>query len=314
MENREDTQIIPRSLFVFNMMMVISIISLVFIIYTKDSSPEITKADQGSTTTEPVFKDVSITAKSAYVYDIYNKKVLYKKNEFEQLPLASITKLMMAVTAVELFPKETEIIVRSDFLKEEGDSGLVVNESWKLKDLLDFSLVVSSNDGARSVASVIGAFKLNTTDYDMGRKEFIRQMNIKSQNIGLKNTYFVNENGLDIEGTSGGYGSAIDVANLLSYILQNEPEILEATKFERIDVSSSSKNHTGKNTNKDVGEFPGIIASKTGFTDMAGGNLALAFDASMERPIVVVVLGSTEKDRFKDVKTLVDASIEYINK
>ncbi len=311
MDNKQE-QSVSKSLLVFNGFLVLSIVFFVFAIYTKQHQSKVAKVDQIVALPEPAF-NVAITAQSAYVYDIVQDKVLYKKNENVQLPLASITKLMTALTAVELLPRDSNITIKNEFLNEEGDSGLVVNESWKLKDLLDFSLVSSSNDGARSVASVIGAVELNTEDYDLGRKEFIRKMNIRAQDIGLDQTYFVNESGLDIGSTSGGYGSAVDVSKLLAYILKNQPEILQATKYNKLDVSSKDKNHTAKNTNTEIGEIPGLIASKTGYTNMAGGNLAVVFDASMGRPVVVVVLGSTQEERFNDVKALVNASLDYIS-
>ena len=310
MENNND-QKVSKWLLLFNLLMVSSIVFVILVIYSKDNPQKKIEVSHAEVS-EPIFKDVQITAKSAYVYDVAQAKVIYKKNEFAQLPLASITKLMMALTAIDLFPKNSEITIMREFLSEEGDSGLLANESWDMKNLLDFSLVVSSNDGARSIASVIGATKLNTTDYDLGRKEFVKMMNMKAQDLGLRQTYFINENGLDVGSTSGGYGSAIDVANLLTYILSNRPEILEATKYERIDIDSNSKIHSAKNTNKEVNGVPGLIASKTGYTEMAGGNLAIAFDASMQRPIIIVVLGSTQQGRFTDVETLVRASLEYV--
>ena len=75
---------------------------------------------------------------------------------------------------------------------------------------MDFSLVSSSNDGARSIASVVGAFDLKNQDYNLGRKNFITKMNTVAQGLGLKQTYFINEDGLDVGDSSGGYGSAID--------------------------------------------------------------------------------------------------------
>ncbi len=313
MENNQE-QPVSSFLFAFNGFLILSIIVFGFAIYTKQHETKVAKAPEKLEEQVPVFNEVPLVAKSAYVYDISTGKVLYKKNETEQLPLASLTKLMTALTAIDLLPRDSNITIKSEFLNEEGDSGLLANESWKLKDLLDFSLVASSNDGARSVASVIGAVELNTKDYDLGRKEFIRKMNIRAQELGLTQTYFVNESGLDIGNTSGGYGSAENVASLIAYILKNRPEILEATKYSELDISSEKKNHTAKNTNTDVGDIPGLIASKTGYTTLAGGNLAVAFDSSMGRPIVVVVLGSTPEDRFNDVKALVDASLDYLSK
>ncbi len=112
--------------------------------------------------------------------------------------------------------------------------------------------------------------------------------------------------------TSGGNGSAVDVANLLKYILINHPTLLEATKLDSTTISSFTKRHLAKNTDESIGEIPGLIAGKTGYTALAGGNLVVAFDASIGRPIIVVVLGSTESGRFNDMEQLVGASLEYI--
>ena len=71
--------------------------------------------------------------------------------------------------------------------------------------------------------------------------------------------------------------------------------------------------HVAVNTDLDIGKIPGLLASKTGFTALAGGNLVVAFDASIGRPIIVVVLGSTEDGRFTDVAQLTSSSLAYIN-
>ena len=62
------------------------------------------------------------------MYDVLKNEVIYKKNETAQMPLASLTKLMTALTAVELVPKDSHIIVRKEFLREEGDTGLLPAE------------------------------------------------------------------------------------------------------------------------------------------------------------------------------------------
>lgn len=312
-ENNEN-KFTNKILHSLNVLLVIVIIVLFFAIYSKNNIPKVVAESVVQEVPKVQIENVNITGKSAYVYDVVNKRVLYRKNELSQLPLASLTKLMMALTASDLIGQNTSIKIKKDFLKEDGDSGLLANESWKLSDLLDFSLVVSSNDGARSIASVIGATKLNTEDYELGRKEFLKQMNEKAKELGLSQTYFINESGLDVGNTSGGYGTAIDVANLLKYIIENKPDLLEATKYKKIELDSEQNIHIAKNTNKEVEDIPGLIASKTGYTDLAGGNLAVAFDASMGRPIIVVVLGSTQEGRFKDVQTLVSASLDIISK
>lgn len=304
---------ISTELFVFNVFLVASIVVMSFVIVVNKNKPvavEETSVQEKVISTE-MFNNLKLVAKAVYVYDMKTGKVIFEKNSDTQLPLASLTKLMTAVTAMDLLPKDSQIAIKKEFLEEEGDTGLLANESWKLKDLLDFSLVASSNDGARSIASVIGALDLKTADYDLGRKDFIKKMNEKAQELGLKQTYFINESGLDEEDISGGYGSAQDVEKLMQYILTNNPDILEATKHTTVSAPSDTKLHTAKNTNSDVAYIPGLLASKTGYTDLAGGNLAVAFDPTIGRPIVIVVLGSTIDGRFNDVNSLVKASLEY---
>ena len=299
---------ISRKLLVLNAALLLSILVMTFMVATA-LHPSSEKKEDAKTSVITV----SIEAKAAFVLDVVNNQIIYRKNENARLPLASLTKLMTALTALELVPENSKITIRKEFLREEGDTGLLSGETWKLKDLLDFSLMVSSNDGVRSVASVVGAVNLKSTDYDLGRKEFIAQMNMEADKLGLKQTYFLNESGLDEGNTSGGYGSASDVAHLLAYILKKKPEVLETTKYESLTIDSGNKAHVAKNTNIDVEKIPGLLASKTGYTTLAGGNLVVAFDASIGRPIIVVVLGSSQEGRFKDVQSLVNASIKYVS-
>ncbi len=310
--NPEENKKISPFLLAFNAIFVMLIIGMFFLI--KDSTVKQAKlaAEEKKGVVTTAFDNLNLEAKAVYVFDVAQNIVVYKKNETAQLPLASLTKLMMALTAVDLLPKDSKITIRKEFLTAEGDSSLLANESWTLKNLLDYSLVVSSNDGARSVASVIGATLSDKANYDIGRRDFIVKMNEKAKLLGLTQTYFINESGLDEGQTSGGYGSAENAGKLMQYMLTNKPDILEATKYSTETISSSAKAHIAVNTNIDVNKIPGLIASKTGYTDLAGGNLAIAFDTSIGRPIIIVVLGSTEKGRFTDVNQLVSASLKYI--
>ncbi len=138
-------------------------------------------------------------------------------------------------------------------------------------------------------------------------------MNQTAQALGLSQTYYINENGLDVNADiSGGYGSAENIGSLLTYIITHKPDLLEATRYPTATISSFSKNHVAKNTDTIINEIPGLIASKTGYTSLAGGNLAVAFDAGLQRPMVIVVLGSTESGRFTDVSQLVKATMNYV--
>ncbi len=306
---------ISKKLFIFNIVLILAVVLMTFLLYQNSIERRENKVAEAKIEAKSlaVFENVNVRAKAVMVYDLADGRVLYAKNENVQLPLASITKLMTALVATELLPKNSNITIKSEFLREEGDSGLLVSESWNLKELLDFSLVTSSNDGARSVASVIGAVKLNSKDYDLGRKDFIEMMNKRAQELELDQTFFVNETGLDVGNVSGGYGSANDVNNLMKYMIMNQPEVLEATKYTSLSIDSNSKKHNAKNTNDIASSIPGLFASKTGYTDLAGGNLVVAFDPSLGKPIIVTVLGSTQEERFKDVQTLVNATLDYLN-
>ncbi len=241
------------------------------------------------------FDGVRIDARAAYVYDARTGAELFTKNAEVQLPLASLTKLMTALIALEKLGADAEVAVGKKSISIEGDSGFKVGERWNVKKLIEFTLITSSNDGAHALAAAASA---------VGESAFAEEMSERSRALGMTQTYFINSTGLDQGNASGGYGSARDVATLVTYLLRAHPEVLDGTTEEKIALKSASKVHTANNTNPTVGDVPGLIGSKTGTTDLAGGNLAIAFDAGLNHPVVVVVLGSTSDGRFTDTLTL----------
>lgn len=248
------------------------------------------------------FATISLQAKSAYVWDMKNKKVIFAKNANDILPLASITKIMTADVASELIAPNTIVSISNADLSQEGDSGLFVNERWNFKKLLDFTLAVSSNDGASALANAASS-------------NFVEKMNEKARSLGLSSMRFYNPTGLDESLTlSGAYGSAADVAKLFSYTQQNHPEIFNATRYASFKTTSLDNfSHTAVNTDEEINNIPGIIGSKTGFSDLAGGNLAVIYDAAVNYPIIVVVLGSTYNERFSDVTSLIKATNQSLS-
>jgi len=260
------------------------------------------------------FSQITINAKSAYVLDTVTGKVLFSKNEEVQLPLASVTKVMTALVASAV-PEDTIVTIKSSDLSE-GRGGLTISEKWSLKELLGFTLVVSSNSGSKALAGAAGAFlgEGPRTSESEDENSFILAMNKKAQMLDLKQTFYLNPSGLDVSvegGLSGAYGSARDMANLFSYIIKNKPDLLGMTAYDSLLFKTLDGSlHSAENTNEIAGSLPGLIASKTGYTDLADGNLVIAFDAGPSHPIVVAVLGSTEEGRFSDVKKLSKAAIE----
>jgi len=300
-----------KLLIIVFVLMIIAVFIGCFVVFKKDA---VFDEGAGSMTEKKKnpFDKVSLEAKSAFVWDVKENKVLFGLNEEVQLPLASITKLMTALLVTEIVPEGTIITIKRDDILPEGDNGLRVGERWVLSDVLDFTLVASSNDGAHALASVIGFVKPKQ-DNQTAQDLFIDEMNKRARKLGLAQTFFLSESGLDLNGAiSGSYGSARDVATLMGYIIENKPEILEATKYAGLEISSKDYIHSVENTNKYVESIPGIIGSKTGFTDLAGGNLVVAFDVGIGHPVVAVVLGSSREGRFADIEKLVEASIEKV--
>jgi len=275
------------------------------------------KRDDNSVPTQTVIKtfpEVQLIAKSAYVYDARNKTVLYAYNENESLPLASISKVMTALVASSNGRPSDTVSVTKEALDITGDSGLYRDEKWSLKDILDFSLITSSNDGMHAVALAVGALSKPNPLPGEAIQDFVSKMNTKSEELGLTNTYFINETGLDESlHEAGAYSSVKDINTLMEYVLTYYPDLLEVTREKGISIKSlDDRTHVATNTNSIVGTIPGLLASKTGFTDLAGGNLTIVFDPEIGRPIIVTVMGSTGEGRFEDVRALVDATMEYI--
>ncbi|MFZ2048923.1 MAG: hypothetical protein WAV25_01325 [Minisyncoccia bacterium] len=261
------------------------------------------------------FENLDIKAKAVYVLDVRTGKVLFEKNSNARMPLASLTKVMTALVATDIAPEFSTIVIDGKALTAEGDSGLRANERWSLNRLLDFSLTSSSNDGATAVAFALGALNKTGSTNGEAENDFVNLMNIRADKLGMKNTYYLNETGLDeSEIKNGAYGTAHDMATLFEYILKNKPDLLDATQQSFLSINSLDNiTHKVKNTDQIVVNIPGIKASKTGFTDIAGGNLVVAFDPELGRPIVISVLGSTREDRFIDVERLVKASLQTIS-
>ncbi|MEK7227673.1 MAG: hypothetical protein AAB641_02165 [Patescibacteria group bacterium] len=293
----------------------ISISLLIVSSYVLGSREETGEAPITEETALKSFPALTLQAKAAYIYDSRTKTVLFALNENKRMPLASLTKLMSALVATDISPDYDTVTVSKEALTADGDSGLRPGERWKLADLLDFSLVSSSNDGIRAVALALGALARSGADNDQIIKDFVRQMNKKASELDLKNTYFWNETGLDESEMKGGaYSTARDMAMLIEHIIAYHPEILEATKASSLSISSlDGFKHEAKNTNILTERIPGFIGSKTGFTNTAGGNLVFAFDPELGRPIIVSIMGSTEEGRFEDTETLINAVLEYLN-
>ncbi|MEK7063430.1 MAG: hypothetical protein AAB955_01920, partial [Patescibacteria group bacterium] len=241
----------------------------------------------------------NILARAGYAYDGATGALLYDKSADAQLPLASLTKVMTVVTALDTLGA-TSVTITRDSLTPDGEYGLRVGEVWEAQDLADFTLVGSVNDGAR-------ALMLAATQVLGGEPRlFYDAMNRRARAEGLLSTYFVNETGLDETAvTAGAYGSAHDVAHLFMQTAERYPSLVEkSVQPSGTFTSLTGIRHTIDNTSLVASTFASPILSKTGYTDLAGGNLAVVFEPFPGHPISVAILGSSKEGRDQDMRVV----------
>lgn len=200
---------------------------------------------------------------SAYgVIDFDSGEVLTEKNLSQKLPIASLTKLMTAVVALDLAsPDEIITVNYQGTTPEPSKLFLKEGEKYSLRDLLHFILISSANDGAEVIKEGINQ-KYSQKDL------FVRAMNQKADFLGLKNSHFTNPQGFD---NKYHYSSIEDLAILTHYALAKYPLIAEivAKPFEDFREIEGDNRLYLNNWNGLLGIYPGIKGVKTGNTDAA---------------------------------------------
>jgi D-alanyl-D-alanine carboxypeptidase len=240
----------------------------------------------------------SLLATAAIIYDPTDGRILFAKDPDQALPLASLTKLMTAQVILGSVSPDTDVTITAADLAPGGDwnGGLKVGDVVSVASLLKVALIASSNDAIASAVSSVGP-------------DYLAKMNASAQSMGLTNMYFLNPTGLDIDATtSGAYGSAYDVARLAANFYAHYPQYFELTEAPNVSVERDGQALSGVATAAPLLATPGFIAAKTGYTDLAGGNLVVVFDVEIDHPLVAVVLGSTEDGRFTDMLSLIKAA------
>ncbi len=255
-------------------------------------------------TTPNAFAHIPIEAKAAIVYDLERGKILYAKNADAQLPLASLTKLLTLYAALSELSPNTPITIPASVTHLSEPHAFSAGQVFTLSDLARLTLTASLNDGAAAIALATAA-RENRSEASM--------MAGAAASLDLSQTYAVNGNGLDVNtAISGGYGSAYDLARLAGALVAKSPTITAATTHPTAQaVSEGGTFFSVRNTDPMVSTIPHLLLSKTGYTDLAGGNLALVFDVGIGHPIAVIVLGSSLKARFTDGAALVAATLAH---
>lgn len=253
----------------------------------------------------PIFnvyaKDFSVTANNIILYNLNDDSIIYEKNSEERVSIASITKIMTALVALENIDdlSDTVIITENDFAYTSGYSkaGFSVGDTLTYEDLL-YGILLPS--GAEAVNSVV-----NNT---LGLNEFVKEMNNLAKRIGMNNTSFSNPIGRD---SDTNYSTANDVAIMLKYALNN-PQFKKIFTTKEYEATSGLKLQSTLMPYKDILNINLIDGSKSGFTRDAGRCLA-SITTLNDVPYLLVVLDSSLDNNYSAVSDSITIYEYYSN-
>jgi len=244
-------------------------------------------------------KVVGISAEKAVVMDLNSGRVLYDLNSHDPRLIASITKIMTTLVAINYSDLNKIVVVDEAVLKAYGSSVyLEVGEEIKLEDLLYGLMLRSGNDAAIAIANTVAGSMEN----------FVYLMNEYAATIGMKDTHFVNSHGLDSNGV-GNTSSAYDMALLTKVAMQNETfrKIFGTRNYQ---AKSNLKTYNWAGKNKLFGMYEYTTGGKTGYTDAARKTLVTT--ASKDNKNLVVVTLNDGND-FNDHKSLYETYFAKYN-
>ncbi len=231
-------------------------------------------------------------------YDLTTNQVLLAKNQDNKMPMASLTKVMTAIVALEHPKQDDKYLVYKADLVGEDSMGLDANEVLSLKELLYGLILHSGNDAAETIAS----------NYTGGRNAFVKAMNDKAKSLGLSNTNFTNPSGLQGDGNQ--YTTAQDLLIMTKYALQF-PEFAEVADTVSITIprTSTHKEYDLENETNLLTTYPGVRGIKTGYTDEAGLCL-ITYLQYGGHDILAILLNS--QNRRSDMINILDYSLKSL--
>jgi D-alanyl-D-alanine endopeptidase (penicillin-binding protein 7) len=232
-----------------------------------------------------------VRAAAAIIYNPETGDVLYEANSHDQRSIASLTKIMTAVTFVADDPDLTQrvAVTRADTTRASV-TYIRAGEVLTYRDLLHLTLIASDNAAARVLARTS----------EGGTAGFVSRMNQMAANLGLKNSHYADPSGLDSRNVS----SAYDLSHLIAFATTDE-RLGPIMRTHEFDVHTSQRAFSIRNTNKLLGSDVDIVAGKTGFISKAGYCLATLMQAPQGAQVAVVVLGAANSAmRFAEARHL----------
>lgn len=234
-----------------------------------------------------------ISSKHAIVLERLTHSILFEKDCYAQVPMASTTKIMTAIIAIENSNLTDIVPISSKAANTAGSTlGIKKNSKLSMETLLYGLLMRSGNDCAVAISEYISG----------SIQEFSKLMNQKAEKLNLKNTHFITPHGLD---ATNHYTSAYDLAILTDYALKNET-FSKIVNTKNTTIIMDGYNKTINNTHELLGYTEGVYGVKTGFTGNAGRCLVTACKRD-NLDIIIVILGAdTKKIRTTDTIHLIN--------
>lgn len=248
---------------------------------------------------EKTSTDLVSDVKSAILMERDTGKVLYEKNSNEELPPASMTKVMTMLLIMEAIDQGkltwNEKIRTSEFAASMGGSQIFLEpgEEMTTKEMLRGIAIGSGNDAAVAMAERIAG----------SEQSFVDKMNEKAKELGLKHTHFENTTGLPVKNH---YSTAYDMAIMAKELLKYEDITKFTGMYEAYLREDTEKKFWLVNTNKLVRFYPGVDGLKTGFTSEAKYCLTATAQKDGMRVIAVVFGAPTSKERNAQVTKMLD--------
>jgi D-alanyl-D-alanine carboxypeptidase (penicillin-binding protein 5/6) len=229
--------------------------------------------------------------------------VLANVNGNMTLPIASTTKIMTAILAIETGKPDQMVTVNQEAVDEVllhngSGAGLQVGEEFPLKDMLYWLMLPSGNDAAVAIADALGGGS---------QANFVEHMNLLAYRLHLFQTHYTDPDGLNWRGSSDQYSSAADLTHLAMHGMKI-PEFAQIVKTTNYSVPATAQHlaHKCINTDSLLTAFPGMLGIKTGHTDVAGWCLVFAAEHNGHRLIGTVLDSPSEMQRDNDVTALLD--------
>jgi len=231
-----------------------------------------------------------ITAAGYLAIDLSDNSVLLKKNPNGQYPIASVTKLMNAVVTLENIDAGKTVTLTQKMLAPEGKSpAIFLGMDISVQNLLQASLIQSTNDAAESLA------------WAVGKDKFLALMNAKAKELGMSKTVYYDVHGLSAKNRS----TASDLAKLLAYVRKNHPEILDITKNNNFWLPDQKGELLRFRNMNNFYSLPEFIGGKSGYSPAARQTFASIFDIN-GKSVAIVLLRSADfqADTFKIINQL----------